>query len=937
MRNFSTTKSNISTATRQSCRAFPEPDSPFPNTPLISPETKGRVQGFANIHFCNETSKPNTDPTKSFACECSYTKVTYGDVLTKYWNYLRPNVIEPTKKYDAAKPQTLLGQPNPEGICSGGDSDGKACDTNYDCFSKISGRNEPRLTPPPTSDRIIDGTCVKKKRETGFLGWYGFCLEEDSSKNINGNQSQHPCLTWYPVDALVGSVDVNGQDEKAGYQNLQPAGGRYYCLGTSGEDVELPGGFIRIDTEKDNDGESNDFAVKSIAPNNLMKDIYKQDIEKIIFIVGERDTEDPNDGEMFEIWPNDQPEALANAQQTLYTIQPGANGPGHVVTGRYFQSKDEFILFYGSQNFNSDTGVLSYVDKDGRVCFPATNSKNQSDSSACREVKLFSAPRQPDWLFTANSFDCKNPNGNGNFHAVKVNFGPNGHLTGFNMSYCDRSGGEGQIKYFLRFKMKQWCKFIADTTVENKDAKKDSVAWTNRLWDSVRNSFTISNNAQRANSLGYKYDLPPLRPFGSLDITYSPLGKQQQVQVPPFRGPADANGKACNLRGNGVSAECRCPSGSTTKCEYFISWPFDIIGAPLSCGDGTGIDCFSYDGTAATTTPAKTNNLAAGQDNLAQIFARVWDVYEFKPQTSQYESVNNVGLNVTEVGDTKSISSSRPVPPRVYPLGDCIAGGCFEDALNQGITVNGKSSGDVKIFGSPAQVSIRFFAYADKNQMPLRQIRVNWDDKNAANPVVERKGMYRNQRGLLNLTCNTTLKHCMRPIITDTPCQTDNDCKIADLTPNATCDIERKLCREEETPPASLNCTNDDDCKKEPAPVCVPEANAEHFGLIEDRTCDNRYFEFNYVYSCSKNGLGWETPETCGTKDFPNGCCIYKPSVQVKDNWGWYNGFCPGGPDNPGGDGCYDRIWEVPAKRQDEGVKNGASTTFSGKILVAPN
>ena len=79
------------------------------------------------------------------------------------------------------------------------------------------------------------------------------------------------------------------------------------------------------------------------------------------------------------------------------------------------------------------------------------------------------------------------------------------------------------------------------------------------------------------------------------------------------------------------------------------------------------------------------------------------------------------------------------------------------------------------------------------------------------------------------------------------------------------------------------------------------------FGLTED-ACDSRYYREQKTYTCSR-ALA-DSLEECEPGDpfYPcqsvDGCCVFRPRVQMLDNWGVCNGTCVGGP---GGDGnlCY--------------------------------
>jgi len=62
-----------------------------------------------------------------------------------------------------------------------------------------------------------------------------------------------------------------------------------------------------------------------------------------------------------------------------------------------------------------------------------------------------------------------------------------------------------------------------------------------------------------------------------------------------------------------------------------------------------------------------------------------------------------------------------------------------------------------------------------------------------------------------------------------------------------------------------------------------------------------------------------------------NQVCVFKPGVQVKDNWGWCNGSCAGG------NGCYDHAFV------DNGYTDQCNYTaelpyiyYKGSIVVIP-
>ena len=64
---------------RQSCRAYPEGDSPFPNNPDLAGS-----QALPGPNKCNEVFGVTSNAADAGACDCYYQKVNYGDFATKF-------------------------------------------------------------------------------------------------------------------------------------------------------------------------------------------------------------------------------------------------------------------------------------------------------------------------------------------------------------------------------------------------------------------------------------------------------------------------------------------------------------------------------------------------------------------------------------------------------------------------------------------------------------------------------------------------------------------------------------------------------------------------------------------------------------------------------------------------------------------------------------
>lgn len=160
------------------------------------------------------------------------------------------------------------------------------------------------------------------------------------------------------------------------------------------------------------------------------------------------------------------------------------------------------------------------------------------------------------------------------------------------------------------------------------------------------------------------------------------------------------------------------------------------------------------------------------------------------------------------------------------------------------------------------KTSLRFYAWADHDQMPIVSRTIDWGDSSPLDRTTVSK--YKNQKPY--------------------------------------CGEEVFECNNYE----GLTCKNNSDCPGGTG-ACQP-TTTPHFGNDPD-ACSQGYFQFEHTYICD----GSEDLPTCGFDPTPGsnyglvpdgGCktdnaCFFRPRVQVLDNWGWCNGNCFGA------DGCY--------------------------------
>jgi len=207
----------MATAQGESCRGYPEVDSPYP-TKIVKEWTTARgtktapQTGFDTSPTPSQSwSVPYTfasgyQDSKTCAvdengvltqCDCSYDKVEYGKgVFTRYQS-------ESTQKEDL-----------PDGFCSGGPYEGHICTSDETC-------SKPAEEGKTGSDV---GTCLRLTQKETMIGWQGYCIERDSAIQLYGSTNEtkdQACLTWLPVDQLTGATDLYAKFTSAGFEPQQ--------------------------------------------------------------------------------------------------------------------------------------------------------------------------------------------------------------------------------------------------------------------------------------------------------------------------------------------------------------------------------------------------------------------------------------------------------------------------------------------------------------------------------------------------------------------------------------------------------------------------------------------------------------------------------------------------------------------------------------------
>ncbi len=872
----------------QSCRAYPEEASPFPNTGSISQSTK-----YASVNVCNESPGFTFDKLKSLGCDCDYTKVTYGDAFTKYWNFDKPNSNEGIVNYDSTIAKPTVAKGVVRGICLGGDNAGRACGKEDDCAGT--------------------GTCEKLKKQTNLIGWHGYCLEPDISRPLNADPNEFACLTWLPVATINGVADVNSQHVESGFQTSQ-FGGKFYCLGAKGNQQTAPSvDYNKLMTTvivahnqnvcsnslaKCNNVNSNcsggggvctvgyfrDCGVFSCDPEGREKrmvsglsgqDVTLDELDYIkISTKGQGGSSD---------WFGNRTFIIRNGLVTKYSGSQSVVGKefpkAALMSGESGGIAPGYVYADGSDTSDNAVWILRFDDGGGdgddNAQYADRTNEEQSAKRGWKDLLIDGATDGSSNTSTgegAPGGNCANVglldvNGTDNLQdcfgdgdntddgcAVKITFA-NKKVNKVNVvCFTDDSGDAEAAKVEVYAGLREPCTQIAQT----EDVPYSSVGLTDRLWLNTKYSVTGLNYPGALQS----------QPFGSLGL------------------------------------DVLAPDKLINVFSHYDKTTFDpppaIVGSPYSC---TGRNCLETNVAILDETKrgrASGKSLQSGATSLSEIYAKISSVWVWG--TGPYTQTG-APYNVTETQGTAASA------PKIRPLGACKSGShCLEGASN-GFVLNDLSAGNVVFSsGGVAPVNIKFFAFADKNQMPIRQMKVDWGDGTG---IVDLNGYFRNQRGAVAGNCDSKTNTCFIPSVISTA---GNPPGSAPVTINT-----------------GLSCAGNADCSNSDS--CLPENLARNFGQIVDKTCDNAYQRFDHVYKCTRDALnGWNA--ACPDASISGGCCVFRPKVQIKDNFGWCNGSCRGAGN---ASGCYDATWGgTRGSGVDECVSAAAWTTSAVQVIVAP-
>ncbi|MFA6536990.1 MAG: hypothetical protein WCT18_01175, partial [Patescibacteria group bacterium] len=294
-------------------------------------------------------------------------------------------------------------------------------------------------------------------------------------------------------------------------------------------------------------------------------------------------------------------------------------------------------------------------------------------------------------------------------------------------------------------------------------------------------------------------------------------------------------------------------------CDDFNNCPPKLFTGQLPGGNATycSIDSQQVDSYASTNTVMKyQSQKASGSDFM-------WNFIE----DGNFVSGNE---DFTEI---------KKRAPRIAGV-EAISGGGYRASKSkftlsyQNTSVNGSN---LRINESQPRIAVRFFAWANDDQMPLRRVAVNWGDGDD-NKIELGSKVNINNANSPNLSKFQNHKpHCQRQV---------HEPLGLCLTGTTVWDYESNKINDH-----GLACSSDIECLGLGTDYhCVMDASVigDRFGDTTE-ACTEGYFQFNHTYTCNSS-----VPVCPDANSLETNCrreldgweyCQYRVGVQVLDNW----------------------------------------------------
>ncbi|MBT3230554.1 hypothetical protein HN358_02110 [Candidatus Uhrbacteria bacterium] len=799
----------------QSCRAYPEGDSPFgenvisewnyvsdtdlgqtSDTSSFILSTIDRVGSFAPRSFLAgfenvETCLPGED------CVCSYTKLSNSNGQSVY-------ASPETSLVDAYS----LGSTGILGICSAGSAvAGAVCIEDADC-----------QTSSVTTTAEGSATCDRITEENTVYGLSGYCLERDTGLNIEGDQYTGACLTWLPIDQLSGSTDLYAKFTSAGY-----SGDSYYC-----GDVDIFTDFYTSGSSESVDESTSSYGYEAVACAETHE--YEAcDVHNCV------DNAACPDG-YYAIMGACEASPVSGDNNYAESCTVNNNDCPYVCVPYNAHEKEDETKMCDPDSVEANSGInMEWAESADYTGFIMDTSSSYYGTRYEYSNRVYTIDAYSDFDDMVEYVsDCVvNAVEFGSSEFYDLTYKHVGACSGTSCS-SDEALGNGYYNLYLSSYTYPACSVLLQTS----DGVGDNYAWTDRV---------LGDEEYSIPTLEYTPETPNL-PFGS-SLSPASLG-QDVAQVPACSRPVGFE----TMITPDVGYDGACDAG---YIDYTYGISFDEPGALPFTG-------FTMElGYTPTLSPENsTISYGSGIDSLVgslnNVFAKVLNVFHWVPSINLvHDSDGTIGEYVegdASLYDVHDDVRSSGVPPTVWAVDmeNCGSRYCEEGAENA-ITLNAQNTGDFESDEGFFRATVKFFAAAYTEQLPIRRVIVEWGDGDESGSA-EPDNYYQNHRGLVEGS------------ETDSICGTDDEWGMT-------------------------------------ADSCDPN----YFTYQHSYRCSGA----ELLTECDPDEDGNLAVSPC-TYDFES--CVYQPRVHIRDNWGWCTGTCPDGTALNGDDGdneCFDAVGDL--------------------------
>jgi len=490
----------------------------------------------------------------------------------------------------------------------------------------------------------------------------------------------------------------------------------------------------------------------------------------------------------------------------------------------------------------------------------------------------------------------------GNWHAVGMDFNKDGEFLGYISRFCQYAGGEDDVGI----------QFAVAAVVHDRCATFDQVyrsdgvqllsettnkAWTNRVWAGAVETNNNTNVSVRklANQNPWNKFLRDTRPapYASTNLVEYELSNFQQLRNYTFRYKDQGLPYICSIPWLGGRA-----IDDTKRCQAMLLIPLDSV----FVGEMNAV-----------------NNIPDAKGKIDGLFAKIWKTVSINQDYTQGRGLG-IASDLREV-DGRDTGNTHVAPPKIFSLNParCQERDKCTVAESENITVGGRNgtlidynqdnipdepdvdangiADPIIVPGGAYTAEAKFFAFADDNHMPLRRVMVDWDEEGLAPINADKRGLYKNRKPI----CGTSNQGGFADV---------GLCANGNSPTGATCSLEKPC-------PGNETCVDPSRLK---TGALGDAYRTIQFGNTP-RACVDDHFIFVHQYSCGPSNIGTKndvlvrdlasannpyfsannsefTPgiisalkQTYGLQD-DDYVCVFKPRVQVQDNWGWCSGRC---------------------------------------------